>query len=324
MVQSNKTPNQLLHDAVVRHQVFLLRSAGVLQRKVVEALQESEARIKLAIVEHPRRNRLELMALLAAVTTLRRQAWRKVSREWLASLAELTAREPMFLTDTLNEVAPIVIQITPLKNTDTIVTQTAVMGKTAQEWFDDAEASDIDRIETSIRWSDEKEDSDRVLLALLFGMGGLATQTERGLSTITATALMGLTSAVAMDFFALNTQLAMRWLFVAVLDNRTTPLCRSLSGKTYLIGKGPIPPLHWYCRSRAVPFVNLKNWGGVPRSPSYAEWLGGQSVQFQDEILGPTRGRLFRSGGVTLARFVDYNTGKQFTLEELAKREGQS
>lgn len=318
------TPNQLLHDALVRRQVFLLRSASVLQEKVVEALQESEAEIKLAIVESPRRNRVELLALLAAVTDLRRQAWRKVSGEWLSTLAELTAQEPLFLTRTLHEVAPIVIRLLPLQNTDSIVTKTTVMGKTAQEWLDDAEEADIDRIETSIRWSDEKEDSDRALLAMLFGAGGIVTSTERSVGTVTATALMGLTSASAMDFFALNDHLDMRWLFVAVLDNRTTPLCRSLSRKTFPIGKGPIPPLHWYCRSRAVPFIQLKDWGPMPKSPGYAEWLRGQSAQFQDEILGPRRGQMFRSGKMSLARFVDYNTGRQFRLDELKKREART
>lgn len=57
--------------------------------------------------------------------------------------------------------------------------------------------------------------------------------------------------------------------------------------------------------------------GQAPAKLTYQEWLKGQSAQFQDDILGPTRGKLFREEGLTLDKFVSPQ-GKQLTLRELA------
>ncbi|WP_163998670.1 minor capsid protein [Pyxidicoccus caerfyrddinensis] len=60
--------------------------------------------------------------------------------------------------------------------------------------------------------------------------------------------------------------------------------------------------------------------GQAPKGLSYEDWLRRQSSGFQDEVLGPTRGRLFREGGLRLERFTDAS-GKTLTLEQLRKAE---
>lgn len=59
--------------------------------------------------------------------------------------------------------------------------------------------------------------------------------------------------------------------------------------------------------------------GTVPARMTYQEWLKSQSAEFQDDVLGPTRGKLFREGGVTLDRFVN-RSGDELTLDELKAR----
>ena len=59
--------------------------------------------------------------------------------------------------------------------------------------------------------------------------------------------------------------------------------------------------------------------GRVPAEITYQEWLKRQPASFQDQVLGVTRGRLFRKGGLTLDHFVD-RLGSELTLEQLAKR----
>ena len=60
--------------------------------------------------------------------------------------------------------------------------------------------------------------------------------------------------------------------------------------------------------------------GRVPAVTTYQEWLTRQSVEFQDDVLGRSRGLLFRRGGLTLSKFVDVR-GKTITLQNLARRE---
>lgn len=60
--------------------------------------------------------------------------------------------------------------------------------------------------------------------------------------------------------------------------------------------------------------------GQVPRDTTYAQWLARQPAAFQDEVLGPTRAQLYRTGGLSVDRFVDAS-GHQYTLDELRRRE---
>jgi SPP1 gp7 family putative phage head morphogenesis protein len=63
--------------------------------------------------------------------------------------------------------------------------------------------------------------------------------------------------------------------------------------------------------------------GRVGEGTTYQKFLEKQSAQFQDDVLGKTKGALFRRGGLKLERFVD-ETGKSYNLKQLAQREAQS
>lgn len=63
--------------------------------------------------------------------------------------------------------------------------------------------------------------------------------------------------------------------------------------------------------------------GRVPAKTTYQEWLSGQSATFQDDILGKTKGKLFRNGGLKLDKFVNQN-GDELTLSQLAKLHRQA
>lgn len=61
-----------------------------------------------------------------------------------------------------------------------------------------------------------------------------------------------------------------------------------------------------------------RNVGTVPASTDYQTFMGRQSAAFQDEVLGQTKGRLFRRGGLKLDNFVD-RAGNELTLGQLAR-----
>jgi len=109
-----------------------------------------------------------------------------------------------------------------------------------------------------------------------------------------------------------------RYLWNSVLDNRTTPICRSLDGKIFRVGKGPLPPQHFNCRSSTLALVP---GGGKVDVINYEAWLRSQSAAEQDEILGQTKGRLFREEKLNLDIFVN-RIGNPLTLDELAGRLG--
>lgn len=124
--------------------------------------------------------------------------------------------------------------------------------------------------------------------------------------------------------------------WVATLDTRTCPTCGPLDGKLFRIGEGPRSPLHIQCRCTTVPV--LKSWsqlgidakdipastrasmdGQVPHTLNFGEWLKGRSAADQDDALGPTRGKLFRTGAIQVKDFVNPR-GELLTLDDLRAR----
>lgn len=60
--------------------------------------------------------------------------------------------------------------------------------------------------------------------------------------------------------------------------------------------------------------------GSVPAKVTYPEWLKRQPAAFQDEVLGKSKGALFRRGGLTVDQFVD-RRGNELTLDQLRRME---
>lgn len=121
------------------------------------------------------------------------------------------------------------------------------------------------------------------------------------------------------------------YMWVSVLDSRTSAICRSLDGQVFETGNGPMPPMHPNCRSHvtAVFKEGTKFLKGLTRKATdgvidagvtYYEWLKKQTAAFQDSVLGKTRGALFRRGGLSATEFARLNVGRDFeqlTLDEL-------
>lgn len=66
-----------------------------------------------------------------------------------------------------------------------------------------------------------------------------------------------------------------------------------------------------------------ENIGQVSAKTTYEDWFKEQPSSFQDELLGPSRGELYRSGDLTIERFID-NSGQMYTLDELREREADA
>lgn len=64
--------------------------------------------------------------------------------------------------------------------------------------------------------------------------------------------------------------------------------------------------------------------GRAPAETSYGEFLKGLSPAMQDDILGPTRGKLFRGGKLEIERFADPKLMREYTLRELVLRDSQA
>lgn len=169
---------------------------------------------------------------------------------------------------------------------------------------------------------------------------GIVHAMRREISLMARTSLQHVAATARVDLWGRNEDIIKEMEFLAVLDGRTSTICRSLSGQRFPVGKGPIPPLHIGCRSVLVPVLNdgldfldgagrqfARGEDGVERvSPdlTYYEWLKTQGAAFQDSVLGPTRGKLLREGGLSATRFASLQLDKTFaplSLDDMRKLE---
>lgn len=73
-------------------------------------------------------------------------------------------------------------------------------------------------------------------------------------------------------------------------------------------------------RRKAVDNIKVawaeENIGRVPSTTGYGPWLKTQPAAFQDEVLGKTKGALFRRGGLDIDKYVD-RAGNELTIDQL-------
>lgn len=94
------------------------------------------------------------------------------------------------------------------------------------------------------------------------------------------------------------------YVFRAVLDARTSTVCRALADTEWRAGdpRMPQPPLHPNCRSTLEPLVDVPGIGRTTsQQPTYDAWLRAQSPAVQDAILGKGMAVHFREARATLA-----------------------
>lgn len=133
------------------------------------------------------------------------------------------------------------------------------------------------------------------------------------------------------ELYAANADVIALEEWTSVLDGRTSFVCQGRDGKKYRVGEGPMPPAHYNCRSVRVPVVDdrfsiLRTGatrasmdGPVSSQTTYNSWLNRQPKDFQYEVLGKERAKLFR-GGMNVDRFTD-PSGRTYTLAELRQME---
>jgi SPP1 gp7 family putative phage head morphogenesis protein len=326
---TEKSRSQKYLDALVRHQIFLLRTSGTMRTRIREILNETEPRmadrIRRTKFDGDQNRRVErAMVLFAALQGIRWAAWRKVRVEWTEQLLLLAQAEPRFARAAT---ANLDLELPTAEDIREVVRKSPYLGRSFPEWVREERAGDLERIRTAlVVGAVQGEDAGTIARRIVGsartnGADGSTEVTRRNTETLAATLTLGITAGMRDRFYAANSGFFKDGeLWVSVLDNRTTPICRSLDGKIFPLGQGPHPPLHFRCRSMRTLLLD----GEAPARPTYQEWLMGQTTEFQDEVLGKTRGALFRKGGFTLDRFVDRRGWDNIPLQELARQERQA
>ena len=347
------TVNEDLVDAFIRHQVYLERlktgQLGQLQRFLQQLMDDVSAQLgkRLTDITGPGgANVKRLQDLLKDLQAVSDDVAQQMREAVVLQMKDLAAYESGWTLTTLQTTIPVTVSFTTVSPTQlwAAVNARPFEGRLMNEWFRDYSQAQRTRISQQVRMGVvEGQTVDQVIRrvrgtkALNYRDGVVQGITRRSAEALVRTATGHVVQMARQATFDANTDVIKGLSWHAVLDSRTSEICQARDGKVYDVDKGPRPPAHPNCRSTMVPVV--KSWqemginlaeapegtrasmdGQVPRSTTYETWLKKQPANFQDDVLGRTKGQLFRKGGLTLDRFVDEKAGRAYTLEELRQK----
>lgn len=150
--------------------------------------------------------------------------------------------------------------------------------------------------------------------ALRFRDGFIARATRQG-SAMLHTLIQHVSSVVQAGVASIFYKF---YEWVAVLDQFTTKICTRRDGQIYQYRKGPLPPAHFRCRSRAVPIPKGATYQNIPGS--FYGWLKRQPAAVQNDFLGASRAGGVRSGRISATALGRFSARRPLTLDEfLAK-----
>lgn len=321
------------HDLATLHRVGLSRYSTSVVHKVMALLNRTEraviARIARTSNETVSGQRLE--QLLAELIAIQKQGWSVVRQrvgDEIASLAGVEAEFALRLAGVRINPTPFATfsPLPPIEQIVAAVNSRPFQGRFLKGWLDGAEEAAAYRVRDTVRQgfvegrtTDEIVRTIRGTRAAQYRDGVLETN-RRGAEAMVRTALTHTANTAAQAAWEANADVVKAWRFVATLDARTTVICAALHGKEFKLGTGPQPPRHVNCRSTSIPVLDPIEGVAAFELPSYQVWLRAQPVEVQNDILGVTKARLFRDGGLAVDRFVD-SKGRVLTLQELRRRD---
>ena len=168
--------------------------------------------------------------------------------------------------------------------------------------------------------------------------------TEAQARSLTRTSITSTQTAALNRVADSNSHVIKGFVFTAILDSRTSPICSYHNGKIYDVNDSRFkPPLHWNCRSSLVPIIrskdelieqstsrlnktNLKKknpeslTGVIPKTESFGAWLKRQPFDIQTKLLGTMeKANLFREGKLKYEQFIT-PIGKALSIQALRNR----
>jgi SPP1 gp7 family putative phage head morphogenesis protein len=309
-----KTSNEEIMDALLRHQTYLLRYSGYVRNKILALLDQTEQdvldkiRSRLAnndgLTTSKEWKRLE--ALVASIGVVRGKAWDEATRFFEDEMVKLAFLEPVQIGQILTLTLP--VQIDVVMPADRLLRSIALSrpfeGRILSEWAEAMQEEELRRISNAIKLGMTAGEDMETIARRVVGTGrlnhadGILSMTRAQVQAVTRTAVMNVSNQARSEFLQANSDIIHGEYFVATLDSRTTPICRAMDGKTFDLGKGPIPPLHFNCRSLRVPAIDGILAGNRPAKPyterqlvsEYARTNGLGNINSRDALPRGTKG----------------------------------
>jgi SPP1 gp7 family putative phage head morphogenesis protein len=150
-----------------------------------------------------------------------------------------------------------------------------------------------------------------------FNRGGNQT-IDRASQILVGTQVQQLYGAITRNTLLANTSVFTGEVLLAVLDEVTCSVCRSLDGQYFPFEDGestaPLTPIHASCRCKVVPVVRGDE---APSRVNWPDWFAQQDDAYQKKIMGPTRWEMWKDGKITFRDFVQFRNQVPFRIRRI-------
>lgn len=341
----------LLVEASTRNQVLVERLKSGEVEKIQPFLKEIDREIRLQLTRDnlTSYSRQRLEQLLSQIDGIILAIYQRYLVELDADLIDIAEYEAAFEARSLGQVLVNVTAVVPTLPairaalySEPLQVTGLDAGKLLQPFLRDWTSSEVQRVTGTIRKGYIQGQTNQQIIQAIRGTkaasynDGVLATSYRNAEAVVRTSVQHVAMTARMETLKANDDVVTGYEIVATLDSRTTTICRSLDGRTFKTGKGPVPPLHIRCRTSIAPTLDARfdflkegatrasKDGQVDSSLTYYEWLKGQPAAFQDAAIGRARAQLFRSGGLSSERFAELQLDRNFkplTLDEMRRLE---
>lgn len=295
------TSNEKIRDAYIRHQSYLLRYAGGLRNEIFPNLMDTEQELYDAVVlwlsktEGARtiigaEGRKWQAEFAKIISDIRLPAWSVMLEAIQTQLRELSISEAAHGLTTIEGAVPVVLgmQLPPVTKLLSIVNSQPFEGATLKEWMERTAAADVTKILRFAKIGITQGQTPTSIARRLIGTkssnyrdGVTRKAALRNLESVLLTVTNGIQNEAKQALYQVNSDIIASERFVNTLDARTTIECIASGQKNtyglgvgiYPMGKGPMPPLHFRCRSLRVPYLGPESFGNRPFNPTTEKQL---------------------------------------------------
>jgi len=314
-----------LRDRAIQRGISVQRFNRGLLRRIAERENEKlfkaiEKRIKLAIRAARRRGPLvaternqTVQQRLNVVSRITRNRLNQEAGEIYDEVLELAKQERDRQEAMLIAVLGVKIKHITDAEVERLVDR-HFNGAMLGQWLRHLATQTDEKIRRKVQAGLSADEEDEVIAARVTDdRRSVFSETKAAIAAIASSATLSSVSRVQQAAWLKTDGQIDRYMWTAILDHRTCPTCMALDGKVFDVGRGPIPTAHLLCRCVAIPLLAGSE---PPEVTSYSEWLTDQPESIQNDILGETKARLFRSGKFEIDEFVD-NKGTPLSLDEM-------
>ncbi len=319
------TANDKLQDESIAHAIWIARYSTSVANRMIKVLNDSDAELTARLLvamdsldaDSFTVSRLE--ALLVSVRTLNREAVQSMYAGLSDELQQLAQHEAGFQLSLFQYAIP-----DDISNT---VRQGFLLGDTHEQ------------IARKVRGHANRGYQD-----------GALQMSRTNAGSIAKTAVGHLASTARKSFADANDDILKGKQWLSTLDNRTSKDCRIRDRLKYTLDNKPIGhkvpylqgpgKIHFCCRSVETYILKSSDElgiavgqisdssrasmdGQVPSDTDYQGWFSRQSFTRQSQIVGVTRARLIRDGGMSPDDFYN-DKGEWLTLEQLRNLDAQA